>query len=169
MTTQHTIQINGAWKGAFDPDFKRVLARHVQIQLRATGRSAVAMLRRKSKSVRWKGRYAEGWVSAVSPGTLVVRNKEQHAIFVENGRRAGARPPPVAAILEWVRDKLGPSANPFVVAQAIGRNGIRPRRAMTSPATQTELLALVEKRLQYAVADALRESVQKTVQRLRKP
>lgn len=56
----------------------------------------------------------------------------RYGINVEFGRRAGAKAPPVAALIGWVtrhpfsgRGSIRSKA--FVLARAIGRRGIRPR------------------------------------------
>jgi hypothetical protein len=45
----------------------------------------------------------------------------KYGIYVERGRRPG-RPPPVAAVAGWARRH---GINPFLVARAIGRKGVR--------------------------------------------
>lgn len=60
--------------------------------------------------------------------------------YVEGGRSAGAKMPPVAAIRKWIDDKgiipraFEPNKRPptkdglaFIIARAIGRDGIEPR------------------------------------------
>lgn len=55
-------------------------------------------------------------------GTVEVYGKT-----MEEGRRAGARMPPVSAIAAWLRRK-GSDAPAFVVARNIARRGIQPKR-----------------------------------------
>lgn len=53
--------------------------------------------------------------------------------FIDSGRRAGATPPPYAAILDWIlRKKIGrgdisPNRLAWAIRAAIAKNGIRPR------------------------------------------
>jgi hypothetical protein len=56
-------------------------------------------------------------------------NDAPHASVIEFGRRPGARQPPTAAILGWVRRKLGKrgadaQTTAFLIARAIGRRGL---------------------------------------------
>lgn len=64
----------------------------------------------------------------------------RYGVVVEFGRRAGARMPPVDALIPWVRRHMGTGiprrgarrqqalrARAFLVARAIGRRGIRAR------------------------------------------
>ena len=46
----------------------------------------------------------------------------KYGIYVERGRRPG-KPPPVSAVAAWARRH---GVNPFLVARAIGRKGVRP-------------------------------------------
>jgi hypothetical protein len=46
----------------------------------------------------------------------------KYGIYVERGRGPG-RPPPVAAVAAWARRH---GVNPFLVARAIGRKGVKP-------------------------------------------
>ena len=80
-------------------------------------------------------RYYKGWRFARDANSARVYNDSPHAVFVELGRRAG-RPPPVAAILPWVRKVLRVPAREargvaFIIARAIGRRGLRPRFILT--------------------------------------
>ena len=51
-----------------------------------------------------------------------------HLKYVESGRRAGAKPPPVAPIKQWIKDKnLGlPEGAAYPIAKSIGEKGIKP-------------------------------------------
>ena len=48
--------------------------------------------------------------------------------YVESGRRAGAKPPPVAPIKKWMKDKRInlPEGAAYGIAKNIGKNGIKP-------------------------------------------
>lgn len=52
----------------------------------------------------------------------------KHLTFVESGRRKGAKPPPVAPIKQWIKDKNIPLPDgaEYGVAKNIGKNGIKP-------------------------------------------
>ena len=55
-----------------------------------------------------------------------------YVIYVESGRRAGAKMPPPTAIAAWCRRKGLPSDNStvFAICRAIARDGIAPRPVM---------------------------------------
>jgi len=71
--------------------------------------------------------------------TTVVINIPEYAIFIENGRRPGSTPPPIAIILRWIQRKrikgrnrvngrfISNNSLAFMIARAIGRRGIRPK------------------------------------------
>jgi hypothetical protein len=88
------------------------------------------------------GNYAHGWRSNVevqSPTSIVGRVastiKSVYPAVIEFGRRPGAKPPPVSALVEWVKVKLGATEQTarnvaFLVARAIGRRGLKPRKVL---------------------------------------
>ena len=61
----------------------------------------------------------------------------EYAVFLHEGTGpAVGRPrffPPVSAIEPWVRKKMGPDVDPFVVARSIGRKGLEPRKFLEEP------------------------------------
>lgn len=62
---------------------------------------------------------------AAIPTFALVGTNAPYAIVVHEGRRAGAAMPPVQALLGWARRHGG--LNPFLVARAIKRKGIKGR------------------------------------------
>lgn len=80
----------------------------------------------------------------------VIINIPDYAVYIENGRRAGATPPPVAVILRWIQRKRIRGRNrtngrfitnnqlAFMIARAIGRNGIRPRPFLRDATNELE-------------------------------
>jgi hypothetical protein len=48
----------------------------------------------------------------------------ESGIFVDKGRRKGAKPPPVKPIADWARKK-GIDASPYAIAKSIGKKGIK--------------------------------------------
>ena len=52
-----------------------------------------------------------------------------YLVYIENGRRKGAKFPPIAPIVEWCKRKGIPTDNStvFLIRRAISRDGIRPR------------------------------------------
>jgi len=51
-------------------------------------------------------------------------------IFVDKGRRAGAKMPPIKPIQQWIKQK-GLDLNAFAVAKSIAKKGIKPTRIYT--------------------------------------
>ena len=49
--------------------------------------------------------FQRSWLSMPVRDGAIVSNKAEHAYFVEVGRKPGRRPPPVSAIMEWLRHK----------------------------------------------------------------
>ncbi len=54
----------------------------------------------------------------------------KYGIYVHEGRRAGAKMPPPGALSKWAGSH-GFGKNVFVLARAISRKGIKPRRFLT--------------------------------------
>lgn len=50
-----------------------------------------------------------------------------HALYVHEGRRAGARMPPAEPIRRWARLKGIPEERVFIIRRSIGRKGIKAR------------------------------------------
>ncbi len=49
-----------------------------------------------------------------------------HLKYVESGRRAGAKPPPIEPIKQWTRDKGIDEGLAYPIAKSIGEKGIQP-------------------------------------------
>ena len=69
-------------------------------------------------------------VKATNDGDLVfdiILN--DYLVFIESGRRKGAKFPPVEPIVKWARKKGIPTDNStiFLIRRAISRDGIQPR------------------------------------------
>jgi hypothetical protein len=101
------------------------------------------------------GSFLRGWRISYRGRQVIVSNVARHAIYVEGGRRAGARPPPSDALLGWITLKLGLTGREaktaaFLIARAIGRRGLRPRPVMTAPSTRIRILA-IQRRALYSV------------------
>jgi hypothetical protein len=72
-------------------------------------------------------------VKATNDGDLIfdiILN--DYLVFIESGRRKGAKFPPVAPIVAWARKKGIPTDNStiFLIRRAISRDGIKPRPLM---------------------------------------
>lgn len=77
--------------------------------------------------------YRELSVYATSDGDLVMDIMLNDYIqYIENGRRIGAKMPPVEPIVRWCREKGIPTDNStiFLIRRAISRDGIEPRPIM---------------------------------------
>lgn len=77
--------------------------------------------------------YRELSVYATSDGDLVMDIMLNDYIqYIENGRRKGAKMPPVEPIVRWCREKGIPTDNStiFLIRRAISRDGINPRPIM---------------------------------------
>lgn len=61
--------------------------------------------------------------SAPIPTFAQIGTNAPYALYVHEGRKAGKQPP-VAALLGWARRH---KANPYLVARAIGRRGVKGR------------------------------------------
>jgi len=135
--------------GEYERKFGISLRKEQQQVLNTVGQNSVRLLTTLSANIRWRRRFQTGWRFRTYGGTqkmyLTIWNVEPHAVFVEDGRRAGARPPPVDGILDWVRDKLGGGrATAFAVARKIGRDGIEARRVLTDPRNHAEISRGIE-------------------------
>lgn len=74
-------------------------------------------------------------VRALASGDVVVELLlNDYVIYVENGRRKGAKMPPPDAIARWCRRKGLPDDNGTVwsICRAISRDGIAPRPVMAT-------------------------------------
>lgn len=72
-------------------------------------------------------------VKATNDGDLVFDIMlNDYLTFIESGRRAGAKFPPVAPIVAWAKKKGIPTDNStiFLIRRAISRDGIAPRPFM---------------------------------------
>lgn len=85
------------------------------------------------------GRVRDGWsYQQLTWDIGRVYNKAAHTVFVEGGRRRGARQPPTKALIPWVQRKLGVSRKDakglaFVIARKIKERGIKARPILHHP------------------------------------
>ena len=70
----------------------------------AYGRTKAMTLARAS-GIRASGTYERSFVVAATPEGATLANSSEHAGIVEEGRRAGRKPPPVQVILLWMHEK----------------------------------------------------------------
>ena len=93
--------------------------------------------------------YARGWRFSVSDRTIIIYNPVKYAGVIEDGRRAGEKMPPPAALEAWVRRHLNVEyitkkgvakarkvrkdeapGLAFIVARAIGKRGIKGKHIL---------------------------------------
>jgi hypothetical protein len=70
----------------------------------------------------------------------------QYGIFVESGRRAGAKQPPINPILKWIEQRgivpdegTSKRSLAFLIARSIGEKGIRPTPFMKAAVKQQKV------------------------------
>lgn len=145
---QHQARVAAGMRGAME----RALAR--------AGAQGVGLLRSatRARGIRDLGGFERGWaVRQSSWQQLRFYNSSPYAPFVENGRRAGARMPPPAALVPWVERHFGVTGAAarglaFVIARRIAQRGIRARRVLTDPLVQAQLTAEVNDTLAAQLA-----------------
>lgn len=125
-----------------------------QRALRRVGAQVIPQVKTESlrQGIKAFGRYVAGWTYEVRGTELRIRNRTFYAKFVESGRRAGARMPPVNALIPWVQLILSPPPDrvrsvAFAVARAIARRGIPPRPVVGSGKIQRLARAAVTREL----------------------
>lgn len=72
-------------------------------------------------------------VKATNDGDIVFDLMlNDYLVFIESGRRAGAKFPPVEPIVKWARKRGIPTDNStiYLIRRAISRDGIKPRPFM---------------------------------------
>lgn len=73
-------------------------------------------------------------VKATNDGDIVFDLMlNDYLVFIESGRRAGAKFPPVEPIVRWARKRGIPTDNStiYLIRRAISRDGIKPRPFMS--------------------------------------
>lgn len=86
--------------------------------------------------------------------TGYVTSPDIQALVLEVGRTPGAKMPPASALAEWVGTKLGDTRLAYVVARAIGREGIVAHHTFQAVAERTQSRA--GSLFQDAIARALK-------------
>jgi len=130
--------VNADRLGLVNRERARLFASELNNEWAKCNAQATADLRMRTERAKKidLGMLVRGWndrVEEIAEGTrATLYNDAPHHVFVEMGRRAGARMPPVAVIAAWCGRKLGDSTLGFIVARAIGRRGIPPTPLMTA-------------------------------------
>lgn len=135
------------------PALSAAIAR-AAIEIQADARSLA--LREK---IYDRGRFYSG-LRVVTKGQygITAYNTAKHSIFVEGGRRPGARMPPKAAILAWVLRHGMPASAWWPVARKIAQRGIKPRKVLTQPTFQKRARATLNRHVREALTKAVRSS-----------
>jgi len=162
---------------------KKVIQAITRRVIREVAPAQLLKLRRRSVQldIRYRFRFALGWaIRHRGWHTVEIYNRAKHAVFVENGRRRG-KMPPIKAIETWLRyksknvvkseSKMGITvtrrggrspmkskqirSRAFLIARAIGRRGIKPRRVLTHKSTQAEIRAAFTKKLKLHYGTAM--------------
>lgn len=174
--------------GKFERQLGGNFPKAMKLGLQRVGKNSVARLQRRTKTAPpasdngsvgavAEGTFLRGWKwRAVDSTTIIVRNEAPHAVYVENGRRAGARMPPLAPLMKWMRvkglahagrDARGRFATAqvaddalrgaaFILARAIARRGLRGRNILKN--AQEELRRSAQDTVNRAFDQALRKS-----------
>ena len=116
-------------------------------------------------------------VSTVSSGWVISISLAEYWKYIENGRRAGAKMPPLDVIEKWIKVKQilprpltlksGKSVVPtipqlsFLIARKIGRDGIRPRPffKQSFEDAKREFLSKIADAVQQDIAESIKESI----------
>jgi len=141
----------GQWAKALGARLRPTVTR----ALRRGGAQALPILRDATRAYPIKafGHFMRGWrAELVSWDQLDLKNIVHYARFVESGRRAGARQPPVMALVPWVQQVLGVPAKrarnvAFLVARKIALRGIAARPVLTDPRVQLRASGVITQRL----------------------
>jgi len=101
------------------------------------------------------GSFLGAWRSQLIEGGAEVRNDAPYSAVIEGGRRAGAAMPPRKVMAEWAQRRLGLSAAEakriaFVLARAIARRGLKPRKILKDaiPAIRTAAREEMDREIQ---------------------
>lgn len=160
-----------ATMGAIFRDLAAGIKPAIEAGLAETGKIAAPTLRKatQDEKIRDLGDYQRGWRwdplrhfgGRVGKDTQGIRvyNLRRHAIFVEMGRRPGARQPPADALEGWVWRHFNPEspaharAMAFLLARSIARKGIRARPVLWRRAMQMRLRDIAATQVNAAVDD----------------
>jgi hypothetical protein len=158
-------QLPGLFRENERARYKRVV-KAVQDTVMTSGVTTAVLLTRAGTARRPApinvGSYIRAWQAKHLDNGAVLFNDAPHAIFVERGRRPGARMPPKAVIAEWLDQKMRGRIRArgkrlqeaarlaFVVARAIGKRGLPAHRIMAR--TKRKLDPMVRKAVEAALA-----------------
>ena len=99
-----------------------------------------------------------------SDGSIVYKsNIPENSIFVDQGRKAGSRFPPLNAILQWMKRKnLNPKLS-FIIRRSVAKKGIRPIKFLDAGHIKTPeyktMIAELKKAYKEYVLDKTKEII----------
>jgi hypothetical protein len=115
----------GKWEG----EFAKKLHRMEGQALSRGGKDAVQLLMSATDlwPIKDRGLYKAGFRSQVQGGALTLFQVAPNVNFVDDGRRAGSKMPPLQPIREWLERRGSEARLAWVVAKTIAERGIAPR------------------------------------------
>lgn len=143
-----TVHISMAHFGRFERALGNRFRMYLAIALAKAGSAGRKTLRDETvaRGIRFRGQVARGWTFRQdSWRQLTFYNHAPHTVYVEGGRRPGARQPPSSALIPWVKRRMGvkddraAASLAYVIARAIGRRGIAARPVLSSPEMRDRL------------------------------
>lgn len=157
-----SVKIPVAQLGRFERALCTLMPKSVHKGMQRGGRDILKRLREETaaKKIRDRGAFAAGWAMAfTAEHELSIFNWAPHAVFVERGRRKGARRPPIQPIFEWTQRRFGNTnlSLAFAIANSISKRGIAPRPVMYAPGMLRAMGEIMSKSIREAAWDTVRE------------
>lgn len=119
--------------------------------------------RTADESIFDRGGYRRGWKARATSNGAILMNDAPYSPIIEDGRRPGARRPPLAVIERWAKRKLALTSEEakraaFPIAQAIGARGIKGKHVLRDavPALVKIVQQEVERELRAEIKKAAR-------------
>ena len=109
------------------------------------------------------GGYKLRWRFRLTKTGGAVYNDHPAADVIERGRRPGSRPPPVNAIKQWAKRRIGLSEAEaekakWPISMAIAKRGLVGRRVLTNPSTKASITRVVMEEVRASIREALRRA-----------
>lgn len=109
------------------------------VVLEALNRRGNTFIIRIKQNLKAAGKDATGSLITGTMGTATIQGTRivyeakapEHYVFVDKGRRAGAKQPPTKPIEKWIKQK-GLDLNAFAVARSIAKKGIKATNIYTN-------------------------------------
>lgn len=155
---QLRIVIKPGELGKFEQRLGRELKAARLRALHAVGQQATRMLAFASRPIKDLGSFGAGWRYQAAFDRLHLFNTAPHAVYVEGGRRPGAKMPPLDPIRAWVLRHGMPASAAWPVARKIARDGIKARPVLTDPKMQRGIQSALTLAFEAALAEAARRA-----------